>query len=263
MKVFVSVDIEGITGVAHWDETVQTSPFVEQMTREVAAACEGANLAGATEILVKDAHSTGRNIDPKILPHNAKVLRNWSMGPLSMMEGIDKSFDACMFVGYHNGAFMGGNPLAHTFSSSKLQYIKINDKYMSEFEINTMIAHYYDVPVIFVSGDKALCSDAENLLDHIQTVPVMEGIGDASISIHPTLAIERIIDSSEKAFEQDLRALKKPLPEKFICEIQFKESKLAHRGSYYPGVSQKNPKTITYETHDYMSLLKMLMFVKI
>ncbi|MCH4885942.1 amino acid amidase [Acidaminobacter sp. JC074] len=263
MKVFISVDIEGITGVSHWDETLQTSPFVEQMTREVAAACEGANLAGATEILVKDAHSTGRNIDPKCLPHNVKVLRNWSMGPLSMMEGINESFDACMFVGYHNGAFMPGNPLAHTFTNTKIQYLKINGRYMSEFEINAMTAHYYNVPVVFVSGDQALCHDAKELLSHIETVAVMEGIGDASISIHPSVAIERIIEGSEKAMKHDLKMLEKPIPEYFECEIQFKEAKLAHRGSYYPGVKQKDNKTITFESHDYMDLLKMIMFTKI
>lgn len=263
MKVYISADIEGITGVSHWDETTLASRFLPQMTKEVSAACIGANEEGATEILVKDAHSSGRNIDPNGLPINTKIHRNWSMGPLSMMEGIDESFDCCLFIGYHSGAFVEGNPLAHTFSNSKFQYIKMNRKYMSEFELNMMIAHYYKVPVVFLSGDQALCNLAKEVQPMIETVAVMEGLGDSTISIHPELAILKIKDAVEVALKKDLTAVDMILPKIFKFEIQYKEAKLAYRASFYPGVQLMDPKTITYETQDYMEFLKMFMFIKI
>lgn len=262
MKIFISADIEGITGVSHWDETTLESKFLQQMTREVNAACVGANRAGAKEIFIKDAHTSGRNIDPSGLPLNVKIHRSWSMGPLSMMEGIDETFDAVMYVGYHSGAFVDGNPLAHTFSNSKFQYIKLNGEYVSEFDLNTLIAHYYNVPVVFISGDKALCEHAKKVYPHIETVDVMEGIGNSTVSIHPEVAIERILQYSEKCLEH---VRNKPcfLPEYFEFEIQFKEAKFAYRSSFYPGVELVNPKTVTFETHDYMAFLKMFMFLKI
>ena len=262
MKVFISADIEGITGVSHWDETTLESKFLKQMTQEVSAACEGANRAGAKELLIKDAHASGRNIDPSGLPLNAKIHRSWSMGPLSMMDGLDESFDAVMFVGYHSGAFMDGNPLAHTFSSSKFQYIKLNDNYVSEFDLNTLVAHYFKVPVVFVSGDAELCRRAKEDHPHIHSVDVMEGLGDSTISIHPELAIERILEESESCFE-GLKELPSDLPEHFKFEIQYKEAKLAYRASFYPGVKLINPKTVVFETEDYMDFLKMFMFLKV
>jgi len=262
MKVFISVDIEGITGVSHWDETTLESKFLKQMTRETAAACEGANRAGARQILVKDAHSSGRNIDPNGLPLNAKIHRSWSMGPLSMMEGLDESFDAVMFVGYHSGAFVDGNPLAHTFSNSKFQFIKVNGEYASEFDINSMMANYFDVPVVFLSGDKSLCERAKSVYPDIHTVDVMEGLGDSTISIHPEVAIERIIENSEQSFTE-IDKISCELPAEFIIEIQYKEAKFAHRASFYPDVEKIDPKTVKYVTNDFMDFLKMLMFVKI
>lgn len=263
MKIFISADIEGITGVCHWDETRLESKFVHQMTREVSAACVGANEAGATEIFIKDAHSTGRNIDGRELPINTKLHRNWDMGPLSMMDGIDESFDAVMFVGYHSGASVEGNPLAHTFSSSKIQYMKLNNELVSEFDLNTLIAHYYKVPVVFLSGDLALCEHAMSKYNHMQTVATMEGKGDASISIHPDLAIQKIAETVESVLQIDLKSLKTPMPERFEIEICFKEAKQAYRASFFPGVIKKDAKTILFETEDYMAFLKMFMFVKI
>lgn len=261
MKIFISADIEGITGVSHWDETTLSSNFIFQMTKEVSAACIGASEEGATEILVKDAHSTGRNIDPNGLPMNTRLHRSWSMGPLSMMEGLDESFDCCMFIGYHSGAFVEGNPLAHTFSNSKYQYMKLNGDYVSEFEINTLTAHYFKVPVVFISGDMALCQLAKSKIPSIETVATMEGIGDSTISIHPELATQYIKETVEMTMKKDFSNVDMTLPEKFEFEIQYKEAKFAYKASFYPGVELINPKTIQFKTEDFMAFLKMLLFI--
>ena len=123
MKVFISCDIEGITTTTRWEQTSTlpeklhlSAPFQAQMTKEVTAACEGAIKAGATEIYVKDAHGAGINVDPHALPDCVKLIRNWSGHPYGMVEGIDSSFDAVMFVGYHSAAGREGNPMSHTMT---------------------------------------------------------------------------------------------------------------------------------------------------
>ncbi|MBN36183.1 MAG: hypothetical protein CMM46_15680 [Rhodospirillaceae bacterium] len=107
MKVYISVDIEGVAGITHWDEATIGQPgyetFRAQMTDGSAATCEGALAAGATDLLVKDAHSSGRNILPERLPEEARIIRAWSGNPLSMVEGVDEGFAAIAMVGYHSG----------------------------------------------------------------------------------------------------------------------------------------------------------------
>ena len=122
MKVFLSADMEGTCGIVSWPETERTTPFdyspaQKQMTREVAAACQGALSAGAAEVLVKDAHDSARNIDPTGLPRGIRMNRSWSGDPLSMMSGLNQEkFDAVFFTGYHAWAGCPGNPLSHTMN---------------------------------------------------------------------------------------------------------------------------------------------------
>ena len=114
MKIFISSDMEGTAGIVHWDETEKGkdgySHFSAQMSREVAAACEGANAAGAKEILIKDAHDSARNINPELLPENVRIFREWGRHPYSMMAGLDETFDGVFFTGYHSAAGMNTNP---------------------------------------------------------------------------------------------------------------------------------------------------------
>ena len=121
MKVFISADIEGTAFTANWDETVRGKIGYEaaarEMTLEVKSAVEGAIAAGATEIVINDAHDSALNIDPFEMPECVELLRGWSGSPMSMVDGIDESFDAAMFVGWHAAAGRYGNPLSHTMST--------------------------------------------------------------------------------------------------------------------------------------------------
>ena len=113
MKIYISADMEGITGVTHWDEVEHEKPlaynqFQERMTNEVLAACNGANDVGAKEIWVKDAHYFGRNILAEKLPANVRLIRGWSGHPYSMVQELDESFDALLMLGYHSMAGHGG-----------------------------------------------------------------------------------------------------------------------------------------------------------
>ncbi|MGG1663018.1 M55 family metallopeptidase [Brevibacillus sp. NRS-1366] len=264
MKLFISADLEGVAGIVNWSEAdIEKSfskYFTEQMTKEVNAACEAAIAAGAGEILVKDAHSTARNLDPSKLPEQVKILRGWTRDPYSMMAGLDASFDGVFFIGYHSAAGANGNPLAHTMNMQN-EYVKINGEIASEMLINAYTAASMGVPVLLATGDKMICEEALKINPNIKTVPVSEGIGNASISIHPNAALKKIKEQVQAVLADDLSKYRIELPESFHVEIAFREHYMAYRGSFYPGAKQTGAKTVGYETNDYMEVLRFLFFV--
>lgn len=129
-KVFISADIEGTAFAATWDSTHIGGHDYErnrqEMTNEVLAAAEGAHAAGAELVVVKDAHGPGINIYPEQMPEYVQLIRGWTFEPRCMVEGIDKSFDAAMYVGYHNAAGQEGNVLSHTIAGGAVQEIRVN-----------------------------------------------------------------------------------------------------------------------------------------
>ena len=265
MKIFISADIEGTTGIAHWNETNKKQAdyhyFQEQMTREVSDACTGAIADGAREIWIKDAHGSGRNIDPSKLPENIKLIRGWSGHPYMMVQELDETFDALMYTGYHSYGSSNTNPLSHTMNSSMVDYVKLNDIYCSEFLLHSYVAAYLGVPVVFLSGDKGLCEHVKSVNENIVTVAVNEGVGDSTISMQPDVAIRLISEGVEKALKGDLEKCKINLPDKFHLEIRYNHHVDAFKNSFYPGVVQKSPKSITFDTDDYFEIMRAALFL--
>lgn len=263
MKVFISVDIEGITGVTSWSETTlgnsDYSQFAEQMTKETVAACEGAIAMGAKEIFVKDAHDSARNIDITKLPRCAKLSRGWTNTPDSMVAGLDETFDAAIFIGYHSAAGTDGSPLAHTMNLGN-NYIKVNGKKASEFVINSYLAADYGVPVVFVSGDEMLCDKAKEFNPGIETLAVKEGLGGATVSINPDLACDLIKEGVINGLKR-IESCKIAIPEKFEVEINYKEHKEAKHASFYPGVSQVDSHTVKYTVGTVKEFATTRMFI--
>ena len=264
MKVFISADIEGTAGITVWNECEKGKPdyeeFRKQMTAEVVAACEGALEGGAKEIVVRDAHDTARNIIASELPENIKIIREWSGHPFSMVQGLDETFDAVIFTGYHSRAGSDTSPLAHTFTGS-LMHFKINDRYASEFLINSYSA-YVGVPVVMITGDKGLCEEAKEVIPNINTVAVSEGVGTSNISIHPHLATKKIRETARQAVSGNLDRCKINLPGKFEIEILYKDNRLAYKTSFYPGARLEGTHAIKFECSDYFDVLRLLTFMK-
>ena len=264
MKIYISADIEGVTGIAHWDETEKTKSdyqkFSKQMTDEVRAACEGAIKAGAKEIWIKDAHDTGRNISAADLPQNIKLVRGWSEHPFLMVQELDKSFDALLMIGYHSFGSSSSNPLSHTLSSSTLNYIKLNGEYASEFLIHGYAAATMGVPVVFVSGDEGICREANKVNKNIKTVAVNKGVGNSVVSIHPKLAVEKIKEGVELILKGDIDECRIELPEHFKVKLSFRNHTKAFKASFYPGMKQISSTNVVFESHDYFEVLRMLLF---
>jgi len=265
MKIFLSADIEGTCGITDWCETERTAPFDysdfrKQMTREVAAACEGAIAAGAEEVFVRDAHDSARNIDASQLPQAIRIMRGWTGDPLSMMSGLDEGgFDGVFFTGYHAWAACGGNPLSHTMNQRN-EYVTRNGVRMSEVLMNAYTAGYYDGPVPFLSGDKPLCDFARELIPNITTVAVNEGIGGAVVSMHPQAALQAIREGAEQAAR---KAASCPviLPDHFDTVIRFRDHRIAYSKCFYPGACLEDEKNVCFSSDDWYEMLRFYHFV--
>ena len=265
-RIFISSDIEGTCGICHWDETQlgksDYEQFRQQMTREVSAACEGALAGGSDDVFVKDAHDSARNILPAKLPQNVQIFRGWGSDIHSMMSGLDASFSGVIFTGYHSASNTDTNPLSHTMNTQNVS-IKINGIQTSELVINAFAAAHYDVPLLMVTGDVGVCEQAKRLNPNIITVPVSRGRGNGSISIHPGEAVRRIREAAETAVREGIAnpdKFKIDLPNKFDVEVEFVKHFKARRASFYPGVRQTGPRTVTFSSDAYYDVLRFFMF---
>src|SRR5215211_2874382 len=156
LKVHISVDMEGIAGVVTSEQLGPTGfeygRFREFMTREALAAVTAAKAAGATEIIVADAHGNGQNLLIEQFPADVRIIRSWPRR-LGMVAGIDDAVDAAIFIGYHAGTNNPTGVRAHTFSSANLTRVAVNGTNVTEGSWNAAIAGQFNVPVIMMSGD--------------------------------------------------------------------------------------------------------------
>lgn len=264
MKVYISVDIEGCAGITHWDEAekghADHAEFREQMTREAVAAIEGARSAGATEILVKDAHSSGRNLIAAMLPEDVRLVRSWMGHPLCMIQELDESFDAVMMIGYHSAAGSEENSLAHTLSLDAAE-IRINGRRASEYLVHALASSTLGVPTVFVSGDEGLMAEIAEVNPHVGRCAVKEGRGQSTVSMTPAAACKAIREGAAAALRSDLKQSLLQVPDHIIVEIAYNNPVLAARHQWYPGMVHAGHRTVRFETSHYFDVLRMLNYV--
>ena len=202
VKVFISADIEGIATVVDSEQCNPGGadyPRVRRlMTQEVNAAIEGALSAGATEVLVCDGHAAAKNLIPEELHEDAYLMAG-PLKPWGQMEGLDNTFEAVIFVGYH--VRMGAQGvIGHTMNGSTVEEIRVNDMVLGETGINAAIAGAHGVPVVLVTGDDAVAAEARSTLGRVETVVVKEAVtACAAKCIHPKKAQRLIREAAERA----------------------------------------------------------------
>jgi D-amino peptidase len=256
LKIFISVDLEGITGVVHGDQTgtgPEYSMARKWMTEDANAAILGALEAGATEIVVNDSHGDMRNILPGEL-HQAATLISGAPKPMGMMQGIDATFDGALFVGYHAKAGTMNGVLDHTISGGTVYYVKINGTEMPELGINGLVAGHFNVPVILVSGDRAACEQAKEVLgDKVMTAQVKEAIGRyAAKNLSFEKARQLIRQQAKAAIEKrkEMKPYKLAAPYRF--ELAYLRSSQADNVMALPGVKRISPRAVQIESDDYV-----------
>ncbi|MHB1192660.1 MAG: M55 family metallopeptidase [Longimicrobiales bacterium] len=251
-KVFISVDMEGIAGLVNADETSQTGSdygyFRRLMSLEANAAVLGAFDAGASEVVVRDAHGSARNILPDLLDPRAKLIRDWSGGPKVMMEGIDESFGAVVFIGYHAKAGTADAIIDHTSTGNVVDFA-LNGRSIPEAGYNGLIAGRFGVPVVFAAGDQALCGQVKELYGDIPTVATKRGIGEAAETLIPEASQARIREGVAQAVRD--RATYKPftLTPPYTLVLKLKTEASVYAGSFFPGAKRTGPWELTF-THD-------------
>ena len=166
MNVYISCDAEGVAGISDWEQCVPGQKDYklgrELMVGEVNAGIEGALVAGAKKIVVNDSHATMINLIPEEL-HPRALLLQGSEKPMSMVTGLDNSFDAVVFIGYHSMAGTSAGILSHTYTSI-ITEVRINGRQVGEPELNAMMAGWYGVPVVFLSGDESATKEIKKSL---------------------------------------------------------------------------------------------------
>lgn len=267
MRVYISVDMEGVAGVVHRDQTGREGKDYEQarklMTNEANAAIQGALEAGARDIVVNDSHGTMRNIDPELLRKEAKLISG-SPKRLGMMEGIDSRFQAAIFIGYHTRSGSEGI-LNHTYNGRVVSKVKINNQEFGEFGINALIAGEYGVPAVFVSGCNLLVEEAKKHIQNIHSAQVKHTINRVTTeSLHPDMACELIKNGVIQALQHN--EIVKPYKltnRNYDFELYFTNTLLADVAETLPLVQRKDPLCISYRVDNiiegYLILRSLIM----
>ena len=233
LKVFISIDMEGLAGVVTGGDVGGSGDYTHFrtiMAGEANAAIDGAFRAGATEVLVRDSHGSKQNILPGDLDPRARLLRGQSIGPKNMMEGIDSTFDAVVFIGYHAKAGTPNAILEHTSTGNVVDFA-INGVSLPEGGYNALVAGLYGVPVVFVAGDRAVVEQIRGLLGPIDGVAVKEEIGDASLGLSPKQAQEEIRQGVAQAIRNRTKARPYKLNAPYTMVLKVKQERPLYRGA--------------------------------
>ena len=260
-KVYISCDLEGISGVIGRDQTGAQGRDYERarraMTADVNAAIAGAVDAGASLVVVNDGHGSMQNLILEEMHPEAEVVLG-SPKPLTQMEGISDEFDLAMFVGYHSRM---GSPgvLSHTISGATVANVWINGVLVGETGINATLAGWFGVPVGLITGDQHACGEARELLGSVRTVEVKQAITRYSARcLHPQRARDLILAASAEAVRnsKDLRPYIVKPP--FALRIQFKDSGMAESAVRVPQVEVVDAITLEYQSQDPTAAFKAL-----
>jgi D-amino peptidase len=262
IRVFISVDMEGIGGIAHSEMTSSEGREYERgralMVGEVNAAIEGARAAGATDFLVNDSHGSMRNVKVEDLVSPARLISNNSK-PLGMMQGISSDFDAVFFIGFHS---MEGEPgvMAHTGSGSVVGRIQLDGRPMSEGGLNARVAGSFGVPVALATGDEDFVREIRTLVDSdLETVAVKRTIRLQTAELfHPEESRRLIREGAKRAIER-LSSFRPTRPGRpTTVDITYKSPDLADIASIIPTVERTSRYSVRFQSDEYVKAYQLI-----
>ena len=261
MRIYVSIDMEGLAGVAH-PQQVTHGRGVDRvdydraralMAGEANAATSAAFDAGAREVVVNDSHWQMRNLRAEDLDPRARLILGDK--PLSMTQGVgegpDGAFDAAAFIGYHAGAGHPTGVIAHTYSSATVMDVRLGGVSHNEAALNAIRLGHHGVPVILVSGDDALAGEVETLLPWAERVVVKHGLGySLADSLSPAQAAEAIGEGMRRAIGRldEMARYEPPLP--LEGEIDFRLPIQADYAAVLPGTDRMGGRTVGFGAPD-------------
>jgi D-amino peptidase len=261
MKVYISIDMEGIAGIATDADVSPTGAHYEYcrklMTEECNAAIQGAFEAGATEVLVNDSHWTMLNLLQKELDRRATVIRGLRK-PYDMVQGIDEDTSAAMFIGYHAAAGHGDGVMNHTMEGT-VREVLLNDEPAGESRLNAAFAGWLGVPVVLVSGDNVVCQEVRDFLEDVETVEVKQAVDEfTALSLHPEEAQDRIREAAARALGRlkDFSPYRVATPT--TMRVSLTSTSMAALCEGVPGVKRVASRDVEYVSSDYKELYRLL-----
>jgi D-amino peptidase len=264
VNVYVSVDMEGIAGIAHLQQVMRGSGDFERsrrlMTEEANAAVAGAFEGGASGVVVNDSHGDMYNLIAEDLDPRAELILGSPKVPGSMMQGFGPEFGLVLFVGYHARAGTEAAVLDHTYAGRVLYDVRVNGDSWTEAELNGALAGLDGVPAGLITGDDKACAQAAIRLTGIRTVVVKQGMGrDVARSLHPETARELIRKASSEvvAGAGSLEPFRPRPP--FVLESDVANSGVADLCSLAPGVQRTGARTVRFETEDFREAFRCLL----
>lgn len=266
MRVYISVDMEGVAGVVHGDQTRRGSPefagACELMTREADAAVQGAFEAGATEVLVNDSHGDMRNLVLDLLDPRVQILSG-ALKPYSMAEGLqDERFDVALFVGYHGGAGTRDAILDHTYRGNVVHGIRVGGRALNEAGLNALVAGSANTPVGLVTGDASTCAQCREVLGEVETVAVKWAMGrTAARSLHPVAARAQIRSAAARVVAEPGRFRPFTVPLPTVLEVDLVTTAIADAVAIVPGVHRTGARTVVADAVDVSALFGALMTI--
>jgi D-amino peptidase len=262
MKAFVSVDMEGVSGLTDPEEMRAGGRGYERgcelMTGDANAAVAGAYTAGADEVAVTDAHSGGRNLRVDLIDERCTLARG-PYKPMRMGEGLDASFDAALFVGYHARVGTADGVLNHTWMGREILDVHLNDEVAGEIRLMAAFAGSYGVPVALVTGDEAACAEARDLLGDVETVGVKTGSDRyAARLVPPPRARVRIEDAACRALRSLERFSPYVVAPPFTLGVEWASTAIAQSCAVIPGVRLIGPRHTEFTTEHYIEIVGLL-----
>jgi D-amino peptidase len=254
VKVFISVDMEGISGVSCWDDVDPGKPsyarFRRVMTAEVNAAVDGALQAQAAAVLVNDSHGGMRNVLIEELNYRAELISGWPK-PLGMMTGVDSGVDVAFLIGCHARAGTPHAIMDHTWSGSRVYRLTVNGQELGEVGLNAALAGHFGVPVALVAGDRAVTEEARALLGpNLVTCAVKEALSRESVRCLPPERAHGMLRAAA------LRALRESPPAPLVIEspvtisVDFVNSLQAEAAGSLPGARRTGGRTVEWTGED-------------
>lgn len=262
-NVFISIDMEGIAGVAHLQQVMRGSDDFpasrELMTEEANAAVAGAFDGGATAVVVNDSHGDMYNLLAERMDPRAELLIG-SPKELSMMQGFGPEVDVALFVGYHAAAGTQAAVLDHTYSGRLFYEVRVNGEPVTETELNAAFAGTYGVPIGLVTGDDKICTLASKQIPGVRTVVVKEAYGrNVARSLHPQAARDAIRTAAAEAVSGrgDLSPYRIEPP--IVLEADIANTSATDLCALAPGVERIGPRTVRFETGEFREAFRCLL----
>jgi D-amino peptidase len=261
-KIFISVDMEGITGVVQpaqlGPEGFEYQRAREWMTGEVNAAIAGIRDAGPADIVVCDSHGNGQSVLIDLLPDDVRIVRGFPR-PMEMMQGIDESFAAAVFIGYHASEWTANAVRGHTISSARLLGVKLNGQEVSEGIYNAALAGQFGVPVAFVSGDRLAVTQVQQVAPSAEGAIVKEPYGyHSAVTVTPARGRAMIRDGLKRAMNSigSLRPYRVNAP--IALEVGFKLTIDAERAAFVPGLTRSDAHSVKGTFKDMTEITRLL-----